>query len=169
VQKEQGAGASFWRMQIRAARRDEGELLRQIAIASKSHWGYDPAWVRSWAENGDFSAKALQQRETFVAEEEGKVLGWAALIPRGEVCWLEDLWVEPARIRTGVGSRLWSYAAERARAMGAQRLEWEAEPNAVGFYERMGGRYLRDSEETELGRVLPVMGVELARGGPATT
>jgi hypothetical protein len=40
-------------------------------------------------------------------------------------------------------------------------MEWEAEPNALGFYERMGGRYLRDSEPSAWGRVIPVMGVDL--------
>jgi hypothetical protein len=34
-------------------------------------------------------------------------------------------------------------------------------PSAVGFYEKMGGRYLRDSAPSEWGRVLPVMGVDL--------
>jgi hypothetical protein len=38
--------------------------------------------------------------------------------------------------------------------------EW-AEPNAIGFYEKLGARYLRDSEPSEWGRVLPVMGVSL--------
>jgi hypothetical protein len=37
----------------------------------------------------------------------------------------------------------------------------EAEPNALGFYERMGGRYLRDSEPSAWGRVIPLMGVDL--------
>ena len=35
------------------------------------------------------------------------------------------------------------------------RMEWEAEPNALGFYERMGGRYLRDSDpRSKWGRTL---------------
>jgi hypothetical protein len=43
-------------------------------------------------------------------------------------------------------------------------MEWEAEPLAVGFYERMGGRYLRESELSVLwGRTLPIMGVALDR------
>jgi hypothetical protein len=40
-------------------------------------------------------------------------------------------------------------------------MEWEAEPNAIGFYEKMGGTYVRKSEQTEWGRYLSVMGVEL--------
>ena len=41
---------------------------------------------------------------------------------------------------------MFRFAADRGRQLGASRMEWEAEPNAVGFYERMGGRYLRDGE-----------------------
>ncbi|MBA3718358.1 MAG: GNAT family N-acetyltransferase, partial [Actinobacteria bacterium] len=58
-------------------------------------------------------------------------------------------------------SRLFRFVGERAAARGAAHLEWEADPNAVGFYERMGGRYLRDSPPSEWGRITPVMGVEL--------
>ena len=43
----------------------------------------------------------------------------------------------------------------------AKELEWEAEPQAVGFYEQLGGRYLRDSEPSVWGRVIPVLGVDL--------
>ena len=96
-----------------------------------------------------------------MAEAEGRAVGWVALIPRGEVGWLEDLWVEPAWIGRGVGRLLFEHAAEQARERGARRLEWEAEPNAQGFYEHLGATYVRDSEVTEWGRVLDVLGVEL--------
>jgi GNAT superfamily N-acetyltransferase len=148
-------------VRIRGSSFAEGDLLREIAIAAKSYWGYDTEWVREWAEGGDFSSQALAQREVYVAEVGGAPAGWAASIPKGEVWWLEDLWVAPEWIGKGIGTRLWRHAAERAQRQGARRLEWEAEPNAIGFYEKMGGRYLRDSEASEWGRSLPVMGVTL--------
>jgi hypothetical protein len=40
-------------------------------------------------------------------------------------------------------------------------MEWEADPNAVPFYEHLGARRLRESEPSEWGRVLPVMGCSL--------
>ena len=92
---------------------------------------------------------------------DGGVVGWSALIPTGKVCWLDDLWIEPQWIGKGVGTRLFQHAAERARELGAGRMEWEAERHALGFYEKMGGRYLRDSEPGVWGRVSPVFGVEL--------
>jgi GNAT superfamily N-acetyltransferase len=146
---------------IRPARADEGERLRAIALAAKAHWGYDEDWVRGWAAQGDFSPEALAARPVLVAELGGHALGFASLIPRGEVCVLDDLWIDPDWMGHGIGTRLFEACTERALDLGAKRLEWEAEPNAVGFYEKLGGRYLRDSPPTELGRVIPVMGLEL--------
>jgi hypothetical protein len=60
-----------------------------------------------------------------------------------------------------VGAELFRFVAARAAALGASRLEWESDPNAVGFYERMGARHLRDSPPSEWGRILPVMGIAL--------
>jgi GNAT superfamily N-acetyltransferase len=146
---------------IRPARPEEGERLRQIAIDAKAHWGYDRDWVRSWAARGDFSPEALSTKPVLVAEADGRPVAFAMLIPKGELAWLDDLWVEPPWIGRGVGKGLFEAAAARARELGAERMEWEAELNAVGFYEKVGGRYIRDSEVTELGRVLPVMGLDL--------
>lgn len=49
--------------------------------------------------------------------------------------------------------------AERIRA--ALPEESEAEPSALRFYERMGGRSIGYGEPTEWGRVLPTVAVEL--------
>jgi GNAT superfamily N-acetyltransferase len=80
---------------------------------------------------------------------------------KADVLWLEDLWVTPEWFGKGVGSELFRHALERAEQIGATRLEWEAEPNAVGFYEKMGGVHLRDTEPNEWGRSLPVMGIDV--------
>jgi GNAT superfamily N-acetyltransferase len=148
---------------IRAGHAEEADLLREIAIAAKSHWGYDQTWVRQWVEGGGFSEEALRAREIYVAEIDEIPVGWASSVPKGDVCWLDDLWIDPMWIGKGVGSRLWRYVAQRAFDLGAVRMEWEAEPNAIGFYEKMGGSYLRDGGSSEWGRVLPVMGVTLQK------
>jgi GNAT superfamily N-acetyltransferase len=160
----EGGGVS--EVRIRAWRAEEADELREIAFAAKSYWGYDPGWVRQWVEDHSFSPEALRQREICVAEVDDETAGWAAWIPKGDVCWLDDLWIQPAWIGQGIGTRLWRHVSERAARLGARWMEWEAEPNAVGFYEKLGGRYLRDSEASEWGRVLPVMGVAIERDQP---
>jgi GNAT superfamily N-acetyltransferase len=91
------------------------------------------------------------------------VIGWTeVLLPTAGVSILEHLWVEPGSMRAGVGSRLFRHAGDRARALGAAVMEWEAEPNALGFYTRMGGRPVRTAT-SEWGRELTVMAVGLDR------
>jgi GNAT superfamily N-acetyltransferase len=150
----------------RPARVEDRPRLREIAIAAKAHWGYDLEQVRAWgAEITVVSEEG--GKDIVVAEEDGgaivgwAIVGWASVEPRDDAWWLEDLWVDPDWMGSGVGSRLFREAAGMARAAGATRMEWEAEPNALGFYEKMGSRFLRDSEPTEWDRVIPVMCVDL--------
>lgn len=132
------------------------DRLREIAFAAKAHWGYDPELVREWADSIEFPPD-----EHVIVEDDG----WAAVVIKGDVCWLDDLWVAPAAMGHGLGRRLFERAAEVGRAAGCTSMEWEAEPNALGFYERMGGTVLRDGEASEWGRILPVMGVGLGTEG----
>src|SRR5207248_6622164 len=131
---------------IRPAEEDEGERLRAIAVAAKASWGYDLERVREWAAMGDFSPAGIRQKHVFVASVGKNAVGWGAAIRRGDVLWLDDLWIEPAWMGKDIGSRLFQHAADLGRRWGTARMEWEAEPNAVAFYEKMGGRYLRDGE-----------------------
>jgi GNAT superfamily N-acetyltransferase len=146
---------------IRSARPDEGARLKEIAIASKAFWGYELGKVTEWADKGDFSSERLNRLIVFVAEADGEEIGWASLEPRDGPWWLADLWVVPKWIGKGIGTRLFRRAAAQARDEGAGALEWEAEPNAIGFYEKMGARYVRKSALSEWGRRLSVYGVEL--------
>jgi GNAT superfamily N-acetyltransferase len=148
-------------VEIRRVRPDEGPRLKEIAIAAKSVWGYERERVERWADDGDFSPQGLAELVAFVAEADGQTVGWASLRLPEDPAWLDDLWVEPVWMGTGVGALLFRHAAAHARSLGCRRLEWEAEPNAVGFYERMGAHYVRDSKPSAWGRIIPIMGLDL--------
>ena len=142
---------------VRVARAADEERLRELTFESKAHWGYDRDLVRSWADGLSFPGDC----ERWVAEADGELLAWAGLTPPADgIAVLDHLWVDPAAMGRGLGSRLFRLTADCARELGAERLEWSAEPNAVGFYEKLGGRKLRD-HVTEWGRVAPWMGLEL--------
>lgn len=142
---------------VRAARAADEERLRELTFESKAHWGYDRDFVRRWADSLAFPG----EYDRWVAEQDGEIVAWAALVPPADgVAVLEDLWVDPAALGGGLGTQLFRVAADRARELGAGRLEWGAEPNAVGFYEKLGGCKLRD-HVSEWGRVTPWMGLDL--------
>jgi GNAT superfamily N-acetyltransferase len=157
------AGRSF---DVRRATHADAERLRTIAHDAKAVWGYDPELVRTWAASLDMTS-ILGGQELYVAAADGTLtddalIAWAGLIPPvNHAAVLDHLWVDPAWMRRGVGSRLFSIARHRAVALGATIMEWGAEPNALGFYRAMGGRTLRTAT-SEWGRQIQIMGVDLA-------
>src|SRR5262245_49296699 len=92
----------------------EGERLREIAIASKGHWGYEPERVREWAAGCDFSPQTLRTTDIYVADAGGQLVGWAGVVPKGDIWSLDDLWVEPEWIGKGIGARLFRHAGDRS-------------------------------------------------------
>ena len=53
-------------------------------------------------------------------------------------CELDDLFVEPDRMRGGIGRMLVHDLATRAAEAGASHVDVIANPNALGFYVRLG-------------------------------
>ena len=55
---------------------------------------------------------------------------------------LDFLFIEPAGIGMGYGKQLWQHAVDTARLAGFGTLLIEAEPQAEGFYKKMGAVWL---------------------------
>ena len=72
-----------------------------------------------------------------VAEQDGVVVGFAVLLERsGSECELDGLFVEPGRMRSGVGRRLVEDAARIARERGAESIGmWWRTRRPSAFYE----------------------------------
>lgn len=83
---------------------------------------------------------------TFVAEEEGEVIGMALFYYRystwkGKTIHLEDLVVKENMRGTGAGSALYKEVIKFAKAEGVRRVEWvvlDWNTHAVDFYKRSG-------------------------------
>jgi GNAT superfamily N-acetyltransferase len=72
--------------------------------------------------------------------------------------WLEDLFLDPSLIGQGWGRVIWNRVIETAASLGCRVLEWETDPHAEPFYQRMGAVRVGQRESTLfLGRMLPVM------------
>jgi GNAT superfamily N-acetyltransferase len=147
--------------EIRRATPDQAEQLTAVAIVSKAHWGYDDEFMARFASVITITSGYVRQNEVWIVAEGGEIAGFYALLDYGEMGELDHLWLLPAHIGKGFGRLLFEHAAGRARDLGNRRLEWEAEPNAIGFYERMGGRTDRETMG-QLGRPLKVMTLEVA-------
>jgi GNAT superfamily N-acetyltransferase len=145
---------------IRRARGDEVPLLREIQLASKAYWGYSEETMSRFAEVISMSSEYFGTHEVWVIAAHRSVRGWYSLLLRDDVCELHNMWVLPTDIGRGLGRQLYEHARARAEASGASRFEWEAEPNAAGFYAHMGGKHLRTATSL-LDQPIAWMGVEL--------
>jgi GNAT superfamily N-acetyltransferase len=116
-----------------------------------------------WIPQLTFSPAYFVANESWVAELEHTPIGWCSLDVRNGQAWLENMWVLPEYIGRSVGKQLFIHIVELARQRGYQVLRLEAEPNAVGFYEKMGMqkigeyRYQLDGQP----RILPLMELKI--------
>jgi GNAT superfamily N-acetyltransferase len=152
-------------MQIVRARREDASELTRIALAAKQHWGYPEVWIDGWRELLTIRPEIIASQEIYTAIVDGRAIGFYGLHCHSGKVQLEHLWVLPAAMNRGVGRALFTHALERARALGFQSLEIESDPNAAGFYERMGARRV-GVNVTELEgqrRELPLLIYEIAR------
>ena len=71
----------------------------------------------------------------FVAERDGVIVGFAAVLPREDGnAELDALFVEPDQWRGGIGRLLLEHCAQVARRRGARMLHVVGNPHAEGFY-----------------------------------
>jgi GNAT superfamily N-acetyltransferase len=127
-------------MQIKRASPAEAARLTEIALLAKRHWGYPEQWLRIWREQLTVTPEIIRSHETFSAAADGQAIGFYALGRKGDNPELAHMWVLPEWIGRGVGRALFLHAVERAKALGFRKIEIESDPNAEGFYLRMGAR-----------------------------
>jgi len=147
---------------IRRASLEEAGKLTQIALDAKRHWGYPEHWIRHWEADLTISSDFIRDNEVYVGEREGEVRGFYALSVSGNKAELEHLWVTPESIGTGLGKELFLDAMDRAATLEVREIEISADPNAAGFYERMGASQVGETESNIDGQVrkLPRLRIE---------
>lgn len=128
-------------MCIRPARTDEQEMLESLQRrASLSNPGDRDALLA----NPDAIALPIEQIAegcVFVAERDGTVVGFAAVIPRPDGgAEVDALFVEPHLWKQGIGRGLVDHIADVARARAASFLHVVGNPHAEGFYVSCGFR-----------------------------
>lgn len=158
-------------LRLRAAREDEAELLSELALRSKGHWGYDAEFLAACREELRLRPGEVAARRTVVVEEfrqnadaaaesgdAWRVLGLATLegtAPDGE---LGMLFVEPAAIGRGVGRLLYRHVLAEAGRLGFSRMVIASDPHAEPFYLAMGAERTGTTPSGAIaGRELPLL------------
>ena len=142
---------------IRPALTTEADVLTQIAQDAKRYWGYPEHWLKVWQDDLTIRPEFVDQNPVYVAETEGSVVGFYALTLGQEKAQLDHMWVAPAHIGSGVGKELFLHAMQTAAKRNVTEVEISSDPNAEGFYQKMGAHRVAEdvSEIDGTARTLP--------------
>lgn len=147
---------------LRRARPDEASMLSDLALAAKGFWGYDQAFIESCRAELTFSPDDVARAHFVVADLGGRVAGFYSLDGEPPVGELGNMWVRPSEIGTGLGRVMWQDAMAAAAAAGFEYLKIDADPNAEGFYRKMGAECIGEAPSGSIpGRMLPLMRVKV--------
>jgi len=128
-------------MHIRPARTDERKLLESLQRrASLSNQG-DRDAILAHPDAIVLPIEQLVEGNVFVADDDGTVVGFAAVIrrPDGDAE-LDALFVEPHLWKQGIGRLLVDNVSNIARVRAANVLHVIGHPHAEGFYSSCGFR-----------------------------
>ena len=150
-------------LQIRRVTPEQASELTRIALAAKAHWGYPQRWLEIWRPQLTFISQYFEENEGWVALVDETPVGFYTLQEKDGITSIENLWVSPEYMRKGVGKALFLHAVELSREHGNTTLQLEADPNAVGFYKRMGMSQIGEVqyELESQPRSLPIMEMKL--------
>ena len=150
-------------MLIRPIRPEEAGALSEIAFFAKRYWGYPEHWMEMWRPQLSFTSEYFVSFEGWVAVDEERLVGFYTLEEKYGNAWIENLWILPEHIGKGIGKALFLHALELARQRGYTILRLEADPNAAGFYEKMGMYQISERQYEIDGqpRILPTMEIKL--------
>ena len=125
-------------MQLRPARIEERAALEQLQRRASLELDDYREELLAHPDAIDLPAEQIERGEVVVAEIDGRVAGFAAVLEEDGKAVLDGLFVEPELWRQGIGSALVADAVHQARQRGLTLMTVLAGPSAREFYEKCG-------------------------------
>ncbi len=124
---------------IRGARLDDRTALIALQRRASLMWEEDRQALLDHPDAIDIPQDQITEGRVFVAEADGRTVGFGVVIPRSDgEAELDGLYVEPGAWGRGIGRLLMHHAEALARSGGARLLNVVSNGRAVGFYRACG-------------------------------
>jgi GNAT superfamily N-acetyltransferase len=142
---------------LREALLEEAGKISHIAIKSKAFWDYSDKFIEECREDLTIDEQYIKGNHVYVLEEQEGIVGFFSF-ERGEQDSLDFLYIDPKFIGMGFGKIIWNNVIQKARDLGIISFTIDSDPNAKGFYEKMGAKQIGETPSTVFeGRLLPLM------------
>jgi GNAT superfamily N-acetyltransferase len=152
-------------IKIRKAKPQEHEILTEISFAAKRYWDYPQEYFDVWKDELTISEDYIKNNIVFAAEADATLAAYYSVVEvkqdfmagRTKVekgFWLEHMFVLPKFIGGGIGGALYAHMKDFCNDNGIAELRIFADPNAKGFYEKMGAVYIEERPSSIEGRTV---------------
>ncbi len=128
-------------MTVRHASAEDLDALQALWEQWQAESPESPPWADvSWEANRSEFERSLDANALFLAEEDGRPVGFVTAWLEDHFARIGDLYVTEAGRRHGTGRLLVDTVIENLRARGATHLFVNANPAVLDFYDRLGFR-----------------------------
>jgi GNAT superfamily N-acetyltransferase len=152
---------------IRIALPGEADILTEIAFTAKRTWKYPESYFEIWKDELTITKEYVSNNIVFVGESDNQVVGFYSIVVvpndfmAGNVLvkkgfWLEHLFVKPSFQNKGIGRMFMEHALSYCEENWIDGLKIFVDPNATGFYEKMGATFIENTSSSIEGREIPV-------------
>jgi GNAT superfamily N-acetyltransferase len=124
-------------MKIRLALPAERDALEDLQRRASLANDNDRPHIEANPDVIELPVEQIDRGEVFVAEIDGAIAGFSAILQEDDHVELDGLFVEPDRWRQGIGAQLVDMAVREAHRRG-KALMVVANPHALDFYFRCG-------------------------------
>ncbi|MEN1937475.1 GNAT family N-acetyltransferase [Paenibacillus sp. 102] len=144
-------------MIVREVLLNEANELSHIALISKATWDYSEEFIQACKEDLTITEDYIVNNYVYVLENEGIKIGFFSFLRKQEDA-LDFLYLHPNYKGKGYGKLLWQSVVEKAAELGIKSFTIDSDPNAKGYYIKMGAKLIGETPSTVFkGRVLPLL------------
>jgi GNAT superfamily N-acetyltransferase len=136
---------------------EDAELLSLTAKSSKKIWGYSDELMLLWKEDLEVAKDYIFENKVVKVYNLEKYVGFFAVKSlENENAEIDHLWITPKNVKQNYGREIFQFIKSYVASIGSKKLTVIAEPNAKGFYEKMGGKIIGRFESIINGRFLDI-------------
>lgn len=143
-------------MKIRKALLSEGNELSELALHSKATWDYSEEFILACKEDLTITEEYISNNFVYVLENDNMKIGFFSFLRNDKA--LDFLYIHPRYKGKGYGKIMWKFVIEQANKLGIKSFTIDSDPNAKGFYLKMGAKLIGETPSTVFkGRLLPLL------------
>lgn len=141
---------------------EDSEVLTEITKKSKAYWGYSDEQIENWSELLTITKNYIETNHVYkLLDNDLTVAYYSYIYLNKKEVKLDNLFVLPNYIGTGLGKLLMNNFLDRIKDTEVEKIILDSEPNAEKFYEYFGFKKVGQIKTSIKDRYLPIMELKI--------